>query len=533
MSDYNVIITDPFNDLAVTVDEENITVTLSAVGDNGPIGYTGSVGYTGSIGFTGSQGIQGVAGFTGSQGIEGQRGFTGSQGPIGYTGSKGTDGQIGFTGSMGLIGYVGSRGYTGSRGDTGFNGSQGLIGYTGSKGTDGSIGYTGSKGTDGSTGYTGSQGVGYTGSIGFTGSKGDAGISGYTGSKGDQGIGYTGSQGTQGFTGSAGSLGAVTTDDITEGVTNLYFTEARVDTAIADSVTTASLQLTGAYGPMTWNATEGTVDLPLNADVTLQIGQEHNIFARNLSGATVTNGKVVRVTGASGNKITFDLASNTNDGLSASAIAVATQTINNNSSGYITVSGIVRGIDTSAYAEGAVLWLGTNGNFTTTKPLTPLHLVQVGWVVRSHATEGSIYVHIQNGYELEELHDVLITSPVVNQTLGYNGSYWTNVTAPLGYTGSAGTNGTNGFTGSQGIQGYTGSAGTNGTNGFTGSQGPIGYTGSASTVAGFTGSIGYTGSAGAALINDSTVALDSTWSSSKINGYLGSIDAALIAILGV
>ena len=393
------------NDFIVNVvDDTNITVTLSPVGDQGAIGFTGSVGYTGSIGFTGSQGIQGVAGFTGSQGIEGQRGFTGSQGPIGYTGSKGTDGQIGFTGSMGLIGYVGSRGYTGSRGDTGFNGSQGLIGYTGSRGIDGTTGFTGSKGD---TGYVGSQG-----------------------------IGYAGSRGPIGFTGSAGSLGAVTTDDITEGVTNLYFTEARVDTAIADSVTTASLQITGAYGPMTWNATEGTVDIPLNADVTLQVGQEQNIFARNLSGATVTNGKVVRVTGASGNKLTFGLASNTNDGLSASAIAVATQTITNNSSGYITVSGIVRGIDTSAYAEGAVLWLGTDGNYTTTKPLTPLHLVQVGWVVRSHATEGSIYVHIQNGYELEELHDVLITTPSDGDIIRWDGTngYWKNEAFPISST---------------------------------------------------------------------------------------------------
>jgi len=501
------------NDYNVTVvDNEEIIITLSPIGDNGPIGYTGSAGlqgYTGSqgVGYTGSAGLQG---YTGSQGIEGQIGYSGSQGNIGYTGSQG---DIGFTGSIGPIGYAGSRGYSGSKGDIGsqgYTGSIGLQGYTGSKGDTGLQGYSGSKGD------TGLQGIiGYSGSQGYSGSKGDIG---YTGS---QGVGYTGSQGTQGYTGSAGSLGAVTTDDITEGTTNLYFTEARVDTAIADSVTTASLQITGAYGPIVWNATDGTLDLPLNADVTLQLGQEQNIFARNLSGSTVTDGKVVRVTGASGNKLTFDLASNTSDGLSASAIAVATQTINNNSSGYITTSGLVNGLNTLAYAEGAVLWLSTDGNYTTTKPLTPLHLVQVGWVVRSHATQGSIYVHIQNGYELEELHDVLITSPVANQTLGYNGSYWTNVTAPLGYTGS------------QGVIGYSGSQGSNGTNGYTGSQGVIGYSGSASTVIGYTGSVGYTGSSGAALINDSTVALDSTWSSSKINGYLGSIDAALIAILGV
>lgn len=59
--------------------------------------------------------------------------------------------------------------------------------------------------------------------------------------------------------------------------------------------------------------------------------------------------------------------------------------------------------------EGTALWLSTTpGQFTDIKPVAPNHLVYVGTVLRQHATEGEIMVKIQNGYELEELHNVVI-----------------------------------------------------------------------------------------------------------------------------
>jgi hypothetical protein len=190
---------------------------------------------------------------------------------------------------------------------------------------------------------------------------------------------------------------------------------------------------------ISWNADDGTLEFPLNNEVTLQIGQENVIHVKNESGVALTNGQVVRVTGASGSKLTVDLANNTSDAVSADTIAVMTQNLGNNGVGYATTEGLVRGLDTSTYTEGAVLWLDGAGVFTQTKPLSPLHLVQVGYVVRSHATEGSIFVSIKNGWELDELHDVLITNIQDGQTIVWDAanSYWKNAANTVDLTGYA------------------------------------------------------------------------------------------------
>lgn len=185
---------------------------------------------------------------------------------------------------------------------------------------------------------------------------------------------------------------------------------------------------TGDQGIMSWNTEDETVDLIVSPDVTYQLGQELGHVVRNLSGQTIVNGNVVKITGASGNKPTVDMADSSSEYQSAATFAVVTETIGNNSTGRVTTEGLVRGLNTSAYTEGVALWLGTAGNFTDVKPLSPNHLVHIGWVVRSHATEGIILVRVSNGWELEELHDVLITDVQEGDSLAWDATLgvWKN-----------------------------------------------------------------------------------------------------------
>lgn len=183
-------------------------------------------------------------------------------------------------------------------------------------------------------------------------------------------------------------------------------------------------------GKLAWNDTDGTLDLRLkDGSVTLQIGQEFVARAYNDTAEAIPEGRVVRVSGASGQKLTIGLAAPTNDLTSATTFGVVTQSggIGINSSGYVTMMGLVRNINTADYQEGDVLWLGANGTFTATKPAAPTHMVQVGYVVIA-SNNGSIYVHIQNGYELDELHNVKITNPQNNDVLKYNSALglWVN-----------------------------------------------------------------------------------------------------------
>lgn len=199
------------------------------------------------------------------------------------------------------------------------------------------------------------------------------------------------------------------------------------------TVTADSFQFNGGSGDagtLSWNTEDETLDLIVSPDVTYQLGQELGVVARNLSGTTLANGAVVRVTGASGDKVTVDLADSSTENGSAPTIGVVTETIGNNSTGRITTAGLVRGLNTSSYSEGVAIYLGTSGTFTSVKPASPNHLVHIGWVVRSHATEGAILVHVNNGWELDELHDVLISDIADNDVLQWNNTtgVWENKT---------------------------------------------------------------------------------------------------------
>lgn len=161
-----------------------------------------------------------------------------------------------------------------------------------------------------------------------------------------------------------------------------------------------------------WNSTDGTLDLGLKGgNVTLQIGQEQLVRVLNNTGSAMTDLQVVRITGASGQRLTVALAQADAEATSETTFAIITEPVANNQQGFATVSGLVRNVDTSAWAEGAALYLSPTvaGGITSVKPTAPDHTVLLGWCVRS-AVDGSVFVSITNGHELNELHDVYISA---------------------------------------------------------------------------------------------------------------------------
>jgi hypothetical protein len=198
---------------------------------------------------------------------------------------------------------------------------------------------------------------------------------------------------------------------------------------------------TAGVAVMRWNDTDGTIDLGLKGgNVTLQVGQEQVLRVVNKTATNINlleaNYQAVRVTGAQGQRLKVDLAQATTDALSAETIGLVTETINNNQEGFITTSGIVRNINTTGslqsetWADGDIVYLSptTAGRITNIKPSAPNHLIIIGYVISAHATQGSIFVKVDNGYELDELHNVAISTPLNNQSLVYETSttLWKN-----------------------------------------------------------------------------------------------------------
>lgn len=171
----------------------------------------------------------------------------------------------------------------------------------------------------------------------------------------------------------------------------------------------------------------------------LQVGQEQVVRALNNTGAALSDGQAVYITGAQGQRPTVALADADIEATSSATIGILTEPIANGAEGFVTLSGLVRHINTSAWAEGAQLYVsGTAGALTTTKPVPPAHAVRIGWVVRQHAASGSILVHVQNGYEIDELHDVLLSGVGDGQMLAYDAAVglWKN-TANLTWSESS------------------------------------------------------------------------------------------------
>lgn len=199
---------------------------------------------------------------------------------------------------------------------------------------------------------------------------------------------------------------------------------------------------TGAVGKLIWNDTEGTLDLGLKGgNVTLPVGQAVAQRVTNTTGSNMTRGQVVRLAGSQGNRTTVALAQANNEAGSSKTFGVTTEAINDNHSGFVITEGLIKDLNTSSLTEGAIVWLSpsTAGGLTTTKPSAPDHGVMVGLCVRSHASVGILLVKVQNGYELEELHNVSISSPTDGQVLTYDAALtlWKNANATGGGGGAS------------------------------------------------------------------------------------------------
>jgi hypothetical protein len=197
------------------------------------------------------------------------------------------------------------------------------------------------------------------------------------------------------------------------------------DTAAAHSV---------GVGELAWNSTDGTLDLGLQGGLINRIGQQVVVKARNTSGSLISKGSVVKVVGVAGGFIGISLAKADNDANSATTFGIVAEDIANTSNGFVTINGIIHGLNTNAFTEGDILYLSPTsaGAITNVKPASPNHIVIIGYCAKKSLTDGHILLHVQNGYELDELHNVTITSAANNDVLTYESatSLWKNKRLP-------------------------------------------------------------------------------------------------------
>jgi hypothetical protein len=240
----------------------------------------------------------------------------------------------------------------------------------------------------------------------------------------------------------SGSNAALNSLTVTNGITGSLF-------GTASYATSASQAITASYANFALTASNS------------QNAQDVLIYVKNTSGAQINKGRVVRISGATGDNALISTASYESDGLSANTLGITNQDIPNDSFGYVITEGTLIGINTNAFSAGQLLYLGAAGSIIGTAPIAPLHAVRLGQVLRVQTNNGSMYVRIDNGYELGELHDVVDTTTTSSygDLLVKSGSVWINSKQLTGSYGLTGSLNATSFTGSLlGTSSYTTSA---------------------------------------------------------------------------
>jgi len=137
--------------------------------------------------------------------------------------------------------------------------------------------------------------------------------------------------------------------------------------------------------------------------------------------------------------------------LSANTLGILAGTAATNQDVDVVVNGIVLGVNTdpaNGYVAGDIIYLSSSGQFTKVQPQAPLQVVTLGQVLRAQQNNGSIYVSINNGWELDELHNVRIVSSSFGDLLVNSGSLWINSKQLSGSYGLTGSLAATSFTGS-------------------------------------------------------------------------------------
>lgn len=168
--------------------------------------------------------------------------------------------------------------------------------------------------------------------------------------------------------------------------------------------------VTRNVGDLYWDNEDDTVSVKLSSEVTQQLGEESLLKIYNNTGSLIPNGSVVYLTGSFGNRSTVGLAraSELDGSIVDHIVGMSTEDISAANEGFITLFGLVRGLNTTGFTEGDIIYTSTVsfGEYTNVKPTYPDYAIEVGFVTKIDATDGRILVRISDVSQEQFLRNV-------------------------------------------------------------------------------------------------------------------------------
>lgn len=182
----------------------------------------------------------------------------------------------------------------------------------------------------------------------------------------------------------------------------------------------------GEYINIGVNDSGAVVNIPIESSSAGNV----EIAVINKTGNSILKGTAVYITGAQGSKATIDLALGDTNLTTSLVVGLTNQDIADDATGYVIVIGEISGIDTSAFTNGDRVYVSPTvpGGLTEIIPVSPNNAMFVGTVTNAHDTQGKIVINIVYSTKLDNLLDVVITTPSNRSLLFYNNttSLWEN-----------------------------------------------------------------------------------------------------------
>lgn len=188
--------------------------------------------------------------------------------------------------------------------------------------------------------------------------------------------------------------------------------------------------VTAAVGKLWWDGGT-TLNVGMTTNVTGHALEDQYYYIKATT--AITKGDVVMFTGAVGASgvVTGAPATGVTDG--SYIMGVAAESIALNGFGLVQYEGTLRGLDTSAFTDGAILWYNpaVTGGLTATKPSAPNVKAQIAAVINAgNGGSGSILIRVSPGSVLGGTDSNVQFGSLSNgDVIVYNSTagYWSNV----------------------------------------------------------------------------------------------------------
>ena len=198
--------------------------------------------------------------------------------------------------------------------------------------------------------------------------------------------------------------------------------------------------VSAAVGKIWWDGGT-TVNVGMTANVVGHALEDSYYYIK--ASSAITKGDVVMFTGAVGASGVVKGAPATGVTDGSYIMGIAAESIANNGFGLVQYNGTLKGIDTSMYVDGDILWYdpAVTGGLTKTKPSAPNVKVQMAAVINAGSGgSGSILIRVTPGSVLGGTDsNVQFGTLANNDLIQYNSTagYWANVAPSTVSVGTA------------------------------------------------------------------------------------------------